>query len=120
MDANPRSCIAYVAGTLISGKEASFIYDHAHGKYLSVSGIVTDGFVKVYDYERACHLYGPGRHARFDLRYGGNQHRISLSLMGQEFMGFDHPTGAHFQGRVQANAILIYDFALGDHFNYTL
>ena len=120
MKANPRTCIAYVVGTLVSGKEASFIYDHAHGKYLSVSGIVTDRFVKVYDYEQGCHLYGQGQHARFDLRYGGDNHRISLSLMGHDFIGFDHQTGAHFQGRVLANAISIYDLALGDHFNYSL
>lgn len=55
-----RTCIVYVAGRLITGRDASSIYDDSRAKNISIAGTVTPEKIDVFDRDRGCYLSGLG------------------------------------------------------------
>jgi hypothetical protein len=47
MKSNLRACVAFVAGSLLSGKRASSVYDYSRNGYINISGSVDRHSVQI-------------------------------------------------------------------------
>jgi hypothetical protein len=116
MNPRTRACVAYVAGTKISGSSSGSIYDYAQAKNLSISGQVDGQYVNVYDYERKCYVSGMLPNL-FDYGSGAP---VSVEVSGQNFSGYDYSTKHHFSGSVSGNSVSLYDHGESKYFRYTV
>ena len=120
MKPNVRACVAYVAGSLISGRSSSSVYDYSQGKHISISGSVDARAVNIYDHDQGCNFGGNGSNGDFSLYHYGDSHHVSLKIQGNNFNGYDYGHSCHFSGTVNAGNISLYDYETGSHFNYSL
>ncbi|WP_417764906.1 hypothetical protein [Shewanella chilikensis] len=104
MNPNVKACIAYIAGSAISGKSPSSVYDYAQGKHISISGSVSATQANIYDYDRGCHIQGQLSNL-YD--YGVGSH-IQLKISGNNFSGYDYDSGSHFSGQVSGGSISMH------------
>lgn len=116
MDAHRRRAVAYIAGRLITGDEATSIYDYQEQRHNSFSGEVSTQNVNVYDYEEKCFVGGEPNAL---YHYGDSKH-IQLTVDGANFSGFDYGSNKHFSGSVDDRAIALYDYESLSCFNYSI
>jgi len=123
-----RPCIAYIAGRLISGRNASSIYDNLQSKTICFEGEVTAENVKVFDQDRGCYLSGLGAGLgaglgdgkAFELYDFGGMYYVELIIDGNNFEGYDHGTPSSFKGEMRGNEITVYDDAFSESFGFVL
>lgn len=113
-----RTCIAYVAGRLISGRNSSYIYDNSQAKLNCIEGQVSADNVKVFDQDRGCYLSGLGDGKAFELYDFGGMHYVELVLDGNSFEGYDHGTPSLFTGRIKGDEITIFDDGASKCFSF--
>lgn len=112
--------IAYIAGTLITSKKASAIYDYQRRMHVMFSGTATESKVNVFDYNRSSHISGSGTKNKLSLYHYGEASHIDLSINGNSFKGFDYQAGHHFSGTVSGNNISIYDYGISGFSNFSI
>ena len=105
MNRHTRTCIAFVAGSVISGIKASSIYDYDRSRHLNFSGTLSESNVQIFDYERSCH-FGGRLPSLFD--YGRNID-ILLHIDKTSFSGCDYGDDEHFSGHASNGSISLYD-----------
>jgi hypothetical protein len=115
-----RTCIAYVAGRLITGREASSIHDKSQAKDIGIEGVVTPDQVKVFDGDRGCYLSGLGDGKAFELYDFGGMYYVELVLDGNSFEGYDHGTPSLFKGEMKGDEIALYDDAFSETYRFVL
>jgi hypothetical protein len=115
-----RTCIAYVAGRLISGREASSIYDNLQSKIICIEGQVTAENVKIFDQDRGCYLSGLGDGKAFELYDFGGMYYVELIIDGNSFEGYDHGTPSLFKGEIKGDEITVYDDGESKYFSFVL
>ncbi len=120
MDTKLRACVAFVAARLISGRNASFIYDYSQSKYIGMEGSVKPEGVNLYDNDRCCYFAGLGNGSFFNLYDFGGQCFVELRIEGREFEGHDYQTPSNFNGKVDGEAISLYDGAVSQSFFFRL
>ena len=120
MKPNPRAVIAYIAGRLITGKQASSVYDYALSKFINVDGTVAVNNVDVYDYDQGCHVGGSGDGTTFDLYHYGDSHHLELTINRNEFEGYDYGESCHFSGEVSGDSVSLYDYGTSTYYNYSI
>jgi|LakMenEpi03Aug12_release.lakeMendotaPanAssembly.Ray.scaffolds.fasta_scaffold1156437_1 hypothetical protein len=120
MKPHTRRAIAFIAGSIITGKNSSSVYDYSESKHFMFSGEATLEHVNIYDYGEKCHVSGSGSSSSFSLFHYGNSKHIQLSIQGTSFNGFDYETNKHFNGTVSGGSISLYDYEEGKHFNFSL
>lgn len=116
MKDHTRRAVAYVAARLVSGQQASSVYDYATGRHVNFSGTVSSTNVNVFDYEQAAHISGSPP----SLFHYGNGAHLRLATQGTTFKGFDYDTGSHFTGRVNGRSVSLFDYETSTHYNYTV
>ena len=84
-----RQVIAYIMGRLVSGKEASTVFDTFNQQYISLSGTVSPRAISVFDINRRTNFSGWGRASRYSLFDQTHRHFISFLIAGDYFQGFD-------------------------------
>lgn len=120
MKSESRAAMAYIVGRLLTGKNATAVFDYSRSVHVSFSGYVRVGTVQVYDYETRGYISGSGSEFSLGLfDYSRNSH-VQLNVIGNQFNGFDYGTGTHFQGTVSGSAIQLYDFGESRYFNYAI
>ena len=116
MNRHTRTCIAFVAVSVISGHRATCIYDYDRSRHLNFSGTISQSNVRIYDYERSCYFSGK-LPSLFD--YGRNVD-ILLQIDKTSFGGYDYGDDEHFNGHVSNGSVSLYDFSESRYFNYSI
>jgi hypothetical protein len=120
LEPNVRACMAYIAGRLISGRSPLPIFDSSQSKYIYITGPVDRHGVRIFDYDQGCFFGGSGSDGKFHLYHHRYGHYVSLTVRGNRFSGFDFGRKYHFTGKVEANAVSLYDQEVTQHFFYSL
>jgi hypothetical protein len=115
MKPNVRAIVAAAAKSAIGGKNPTSIYDHSVGKYVTISGNVSNGLIDLYDHDTGCHF---GGNLPSLYHYGVKSH-IDLKISGTSFDGYDYDTRNHFSGSLSGSSVSIYDYEVGKHFSYS-
>jgi hypothetical protein len=119
MKPRTRACVAFIAGSFITGKPLRSVYDHGQGKHINFSGSIQKGTVNVYDHDAGCHISGNVDQSKLALFHHGNTKHLNIDINGSQFNGYDYDTG-HFQGTVNGASVTIFDHGEGAHFSYSL
>ena len=116
MQDHTRRAVAYIAGRMISGQDATAVYDYTASSHFHLSGTVSGSNVNVYDFGQSCHVGG----SPSSLYHYGNGGHIQLRVNGSNFSGYDYATSSHFSGSVKGRAISIYDYGQSRYFQYVV
>ena len=116
MDPGTRACVAYVAGCIISGSDASHVYDNTRSTRVRVRGVIQGKAVEVFDYDRNCRFFGTLPKL---IDYGRNTH-VSLEITGKQFSGYDEGSSHYFVGSVSGRSVILHDYGESRHFSYSL
>jgi hypothetical protein len=111
-----RAVVVYVASRLISGTEASFVFDFSVRGHRSMGGTVNEKCVNVYDYSENCQMTGNWSAGLFQLFHHGERIHVSLEILGDAFRGYDHSLGKQFNGTVRGSKVSLFDQA--DHLRH--
>jgi hypothetical protein len=120
MNPNTRACIAYVAGRLISKKEASSVTDFDRGKILIVDGEVQENKVEIYDFDSKCNFCGEGKGNTWNLYDYGGSHNITLKISAKQFEGYDYGASCNFSGDVDDDNVSLHDYGESKMFLYNI
>ena len=120
MNANTRACIAAAAGCLISGIEYPSVYDYHQSKYISIDGTVSEDSVHLFDYDRQCYFTGVGVDGSYSLHDFGDDSRLCLDIVGNEFSGVDFESGNHYSGYVNQGYVALFDHGKRQYFKYSV
>lgn len=71
--------MAYLASRLVSGADATAVYDYSSSQYFNFSGSVSTDSVNVYDYEQRCYVSG----LPSSLYHYGNRRNVQLEASGR-------------------------------------
>ena len=115
-----RTCVAYIAGRLISRREAATIYDASQSKHIAISGFVSKSLIDIHDYLRDCKMSGSGSREGFRLYDHGEAQHLSLTIEGDTFEGYDYGSVCHFRGKVDGSDISFYDYGETRSYSYRL
>lgn len=107
-----------IVGQLISGETSGSLLDYQQERVITVSGVIRPDEVAVES--NGCLLVGQGNEGRFELRDPARQSRLTLSIGGRHFRGFDHDTDQPFSGTVQGEAVEFFDYQRARWFSYKL
>jgi len=120
MKAHLRTAIAFIAGILISGREAYSIHDLLQDKHFRFSGRIEENIVKIRDEDQKCSISGSGSNGNYVLYHFGERKFISLNIEKDSFDGLDHGSYAYFNGIVTNNKIKFHDFAENKKYEFLL
>ncbi len=120
MEAHTRACVAYVAARLVSGQDASEIFDQSSATSMRISGTVQADRIDVLDHQRGCQFAGSGDGKTFDLVDHGSAGGVELTMYGNRFEGFDAGSQSHFFGEVHHTAVSLFDVGDSGYFHYSL
>src|SRR5262249_33839870 len=120
MKPHTRRAVAFIAGSIVSGRPSPAVYDYAASQSFPFGGEATWRHVNVYDHEQRCHISGPGGAGTFSLYHYGNLKHVDLSVQAEAFHGYDYDTGQHFTGTVRGASISLYDDDGGKYFTYAV
>jgi hypothetical protein len=116
MNDHTRRAVAYIVGRLISGRDATTVYDYKASKHFHFSGDAQKSTCNIYDYDQRCYITGTPN----SLYHYGNRKHITLQVTGTSFNGYDYESAKHFSGTVNGQSISLYDYDGGQHYNYSL
>lgn len=120
MEAHTRACVAYVVARLVSGRDASAIFDNTQSTRISMSGTVEADRIDVLDHERGSRFAGSGDGKTFNLVDHGAAGQVELTLYGYRFEGFDAGSQSHFFGEVHDAAVSLFDVGDSGYFHFSL
>lgn len=120
MKAHSRRAIVLIAGSIITQKQVSSVYDFSELKYFSFGGNANSTTVNVYEYKEQCYISGNGQDGNLSLYHHGNSMQINLIIRGFSFEGYDYDTNQHYSGKVNGSAISLYDYEHCQHFKYAI
>lgn len=119
MQPDIRTCIAYIAGRIISGKGQFVLYDYARALHIDMSSLPHSQCLKQCGNGRKISLSHSDRGGRY--RYAcGSGHFFHIAIHGTTFIGYVSKGSAHFIGNVRGEAIYLYDHRESAHFNYRI
>ena len=112
MEIVTRTCVAYIAGLLISGEKRFALRDHDRKKVVFLDGLVDNNEVKIYSHERNGYVSGLGDSGRYMLYQHGGQGTLTLNVdvVERHFKGCDHRSGFHFFGNMADDGVSLFDY----------
>lgn len=119
MQTDTRTCIAYLAGRIISGKGHFALYDYARALHIDMSSLPHSHCLKQFGNGRKISLSRSDRGGRY--RYTcGSGHFFDIAIQGTTFIGYVSKGSSHFIGNVRGEAIYLYAHSESVHFNYRI
>ena len=120
MHPDTRTCIAYIAGRIISGRRQFVLYDYARSVHIDMSCLPHPRCLRLFDSGRGISLFSrPDKGGRY--RYAcGSGSLFDISVHGTTFIGYTGTGSSHFVGNVRGEAIYLYDHGESAHFNYRI
>lgn len=115
-----RTCVAYIAGRLITEIAAATIYDASQFKHQAISGTVGPTLIDVYDYARDSKMSGTGNQDNYRLYDHREAQHLSLKIDGDCFEGYDFGSTCHFRGKVEDARITFFDYGENRKYSYSL
>jgi len=119
MQPDTRTCIAYIAGRIISGKRLFVLYDYARALHIDMSSLPHSHCLKQFGNGRKISLSHSdwGGRYRYACGYG---HFFDIAVHGTTFIGYASEGSSHFIGNVRGEAIYLYDHGESTHYNYRI
>jgi hypothetical protein len=111
--------IAYIAGSLISGKPIASLYDYSQARYIDIACLPHAQYLKQFDYARGVSNFGATSGSRYRYSFDSGNF-IDLTINGRTFIGYLSEGSCHFIGNVRGDSIYIYDYDEAAYFNYRI
>ncbi len=120
MKPNVRTCIAYIAGCLLTKKTFVKVLDQSRNNTIEMTGGFERDNIDVLEHGSGSKILGLaiGRDASF-THYGENI-TITLTLKGDSFTGFDGGSNKGFNGTLMGRSVKLYDYDDAKHYYYSL
>jgi hypothetical protein len=117
MKSNTRMCVAYLAGRLIKGSDATAVCGAEGTKPVGLDDLLDSG---VRMYRQNGNPRRGGRGFSFKVMFHEEGHYVDLSINGSVFRGYDFGADCFFAGEVKEDAVCLYDFGALARFQYRL
>ncbi len=119
MQHNTRTCVAYIAGSLITGKREFALFDYSRSLRVDMSSLPYALCLGQSGYGRRFHLPDFSGGARYRYTCGCG-YFFDIAIHGNTFIGYVRNGSSHFVGNVRGNSIYLYDDRESSHFNYRI
>lgn len=114
-----RRAVAFVAWRLITGRESSWIFDHARGQRVRFSGTISSTRISIRDQEGG-EFNGSGGSGMYTLTQLGAGKPVSLKIDGLRFEGFDYGSTRRYAGAVDNETLRIREGREAEEFSYSV
>lgn len=112
-----RAAIAFICGVKYNNQSSAIrLYDYSRKMYVPFSIIMDNYSFNVYDYFRNSYISGNDSQI-YD--YQTNSY-IRITMGHSAFDGYDFMSGFYFQGSVNKNNIMIYDYEFSQYYYYSI
>ncbi|MCL5024784.1 MAG: hypothetical protein M1497_15735 [Nitrospirae bacterium] len=119
MEPDTRTCIASIAGKLISNRGHFCLYDYSRSLHVQMTCLPHPEQIRRQGYARKVFAPGSGRGSRY--RYTCSCGRLfDIAIHGNTFIGYASGSSSHFIGNVRGDSIYLYDDEESAHFNYRI
>lgn len=115
-----RTRIAYMAGTLITGKPIFSLYDCDNLTHIEIDSLPDAGCLREFGHKYKNYAGVNGRKFKYRCACDDNKYTIDLSIKGNTFIGYITGSSAVFMGNVRGDSIYIYDREDSLHLNYRI
>lgn len=119
MQPNTRTCIAYIAGSLITGKREFSLFDYSRSLHVDMSSLPYARCLGRSRYGRRFYLSALSGGARYRYTCGCGYY-FDIAIHGNTFIGYVRNGSSHFVGNVRGDFIYLYDDRESAHFNYRI
>ncbi len=119
MQPDTRTCIAYIAGRIVSGRGHFVLYDYARALHIDMSGRTHSHCLRQFGNARKISLSRSDRGGRY--RYTCRSgHFFDVAVHDTTFIGYVSEGSSHFIGTVRGEAIYLYDYSESADFSYRI
>ncbi|MFA7278212.1 MAG: hypothetical protein WC101_04505 [Candidatus Gracilibacteria bacterium] len=119
MDTGTRAITAAVIRVIHKNHMIDKIQDRSAGKTYSITGTLSPTAIDIYDHTRGCHVNGSIHGHDISLHDHKTTKRLTLTLSGGSFHGYDSGSSKGFSGSVTDSSVSIYDNEDGKHHLYS-
>jgi len=115
-----RASLAYVAGSIVNGRNYSSLTDHQKKKTQKMTGRIEKGNIDVQIPDDGSKLIGMMSGNDVSFFHSRENATISLKVKGAAFTGQESGSGKEFTGSVNGRSVKIYDGEEYNNFFYEL
>jgi len=120
MKAPTRRAIAYIAGRLLTGRDASSVFDVETADMFMFSGTVSATDINVFDVDRGGFVIGSPTSGEFSLCDLDDSSFLTLRIGDGKVEGVDLESGAPYEATVQGDTVTLFDSEDGSLCIYTV
>ena len=107
-----RRVVAYIAASLAGGVAKGSIYSFTEERHTSISGTLSAAQITLYDHEREAHITGSPA-GLYHHKLGSH---FTVLMKGETFTGYDFGSDSHYDGKVEGDAVALYDGRSWHHY----
>jgi len=120
MKPNVRTCIAYIAGCLLTKKAFTKVLDQSINNTIEMTGGFERDNIDVLEKASGSKIVGMAIGSDASFTHYGENVTITLTLKGDSFAGFDGGSNKSFTGSLVARSVKLYDYDDAKHYYYSL
>ncbi len=120
MNDTRRAYVACVAGRLISGKEVREVFDCVEFRRIAVFKNGNNGTPKKGDGGQSYTVISENGETQYLLFQPETDAPIDLTIVENNFKGYDYISKCFFGGSVRGDSISLFDYESSSYFNYSI